>query len=217
MPRRRIFRVWQDPSQTIRIEDEASETLITAANIWPREAKRALRHVAFRLQRALKDELRNSRAGASRLVALSALTKDGSLFKVGQRRRRKTHPGGDRGKSLVQAIGYQSSDAGFGAFVGWLSPSAVRLGRIFQTGKTYQVTDKMRRFFWAAFRAGKGVIPLSASKTTIRIPARNFMDPVFAKFQPRIFSLFEARLIRNLGIFDDVEFSNVAAGLGFVA
>ena len=216
MARNRIFRVWQDPGQTIRIDDEVSETFTNAARIWPKESKRALRHVAFQLQKQMKAELRGSRAGAARLTALSGLTQTGSLtaFKTGRNRRRKSHPGGERGASLVQAIGYQQTDSGFGAFVGWLSPSAVRLGRIFQQGKTYEVTDKMRRLFWAAFRKNRGVLPIAASKTKIHIPTRNFMDPVHRKFRPKILSLFELRLARNLGIFDDQEFSSVARTLG---
>lgn len=64
--------------------------------------------------------------------------------------------------------------------IGWISKSAEELGLKHELSYTYRVTEKMRRYF-----AASG-IPLSKGKTTIKIPKRQTVTPVYKKNAPKI-------------------------------
>ena len=74
---------------------------------------------------------------------------------------------------LVNAVYVEQRPERMVADIGWMSNMAHRTGVKHEYGFEYPVTPKMRRFFWAMG------IPLSASKTRIKIPVRATYGPEY--------------------------------------
>ncbi len=88
---------------------------------------------------------------------------------------------------------------------GTFDPGLVGIVRRVQSGERITVTDKMRRFFGATRRKrpkvqtpGETYFPLRASTTTIEIPKRPILDPVFRAAKPRIPGRFEEKFWKAL-------------------
>jgi hypothetical protein len=86
---------------------------------------------------------------------------------------------------LVNAVGYQYNNGNL--LVGWLSRNAVFLGSIQEKGKRINVTDRMRRWFFAK---GSGV-----GDGIVDIPARPTFGPMFKFLEPKAVPYMEAKMI----------------------
>lgn len=87
---------------------------------------------------------------------------------------------------LQQAIGYQFDKNTDTLKVGWLSNSAKRLGNIQQEGLTRPMTEKMKRYFFAA--------GIPVKKSTVDIPARKTIDPMALYFRGKLGTYMDAKL-----------------------
>lgn len=90
---------------------------------------------------------------------------------------------------LQKAIGYQYDADAMKLTVGYLSKSAVRMGTMMENGYTKPVTDAVRKFFWS-----HGV-PISPSKTTIKVPPRPVMEPMRKVLMPQMVPYLESKLV----------------------
>lgn len=72
--------------------------------------------------------------------------------------------------------------------IGALSPRIVEFLDKVQKGKTTVITPAMRRSFWAAG------VPLNANKTTLVMPPRPLVDPVFRKMRPKLNTMLIERI-----------------------
>jgi hypothetical protein len=90
---------------------------------------------------------------------------------------------------LQKAIGYQYDGNAMRLEVGYLSPSALRLGKRLEEGYTKPVNEAVRKLFWS-----RG-IPISPSKSSIRIPARPVMQPMRRVLMPQMMPYIEKKLV----------------------
>lgn len=89
---------------------------------------------------------------------------------------------------LVNAVGYEYDAANTLVRVGWLSASAVKLGEKIEQGFSKTVTDKMRKYFWAAG------VPLSAKKE-INVAARHTFGPMQSILAPKASAHIEDKIL----------------------
>lgn len=105
---------------------------------------------------------------------------------------------------MVQAFRYHYDEESKTAVVGWLpkamggSTSGQILGQKLQEGQNLHITPKMRRMF---FRRG---FFLRKGKTTIDLPARPVVDPVWEWVRPKLMPHIDAKIRQYLaGELDD--------------
>ena len=164
------------------------------ADTFPGEFNRALRHIGWWLRKEMQDAVYRGGPASARWPRLSQIhamrTIDDAKAEQGRGKRKPpaTHPFG----RLVHAIGYRHDRAGMSVRIGWLSRSAAQQAQKIQKGERIRVTDRMRRFFWAAG------VPLSSHTREMVAPARNLIGPVYQEKRFEIQKRIEERILLNL-------------------
>lgn len=191
------------------VVQDASPELQAMARAYPDYMSRAIRHLAYRVKQELDAAVRRggvpgeskwperSRMHIYRRMDYMRRGKYAALAlkKTGKKRTtEKSTPDAfnrwkiDGGSGKLRARGamqgrmekgirYKEINA-MRVDVGALNPRVAQLLGIAQESREIQITPKMRRAFWAAG------VPLKKDKTSIRQPARDLVDAVYAKMEP---------------------------------
>lgn len=188
-------------------------SLETGARTTAPMIKKSLRQEAAWLRKVVVQGIRRQRPGGKQFAPLSPNTIAVRRF-LGFRGRKALIRNGD----LIGAVTTKSFSGGFGAFVGVLKNAKdsdgqklVNVARVLEEGAgpfVVQLTDKMRRFFFAALDASgikrnapSGPRPSGPSTpiVIIKIPARPFLQPVFDKVASKP-EVVRARMLSRLAI-----------------
>lgn len=173
----------------LRVEDTASPMLEHLAQAWPHEFNRALRHVGWRIQRDIKDSIYVGGVPGETWLPLTGFQQH-RIFDQAEGRPvlpRPHHFGG-----LINAVAYRHNPDRMAVTIGWTSPHSASLAQLLQEGFTVQVSDKMRRKFAAAGR------PLRKDRSTIRVPGRELIRPLFMAVKSEIPQWLEQRIQGHL-------------------
>lgn len=203
-------------SSGVFIVDNTTSFYQIAATNFPKESARALRHVSYLIMQTAKRYMANDGHGNP----LAPITKSRTLDKfAGRGSARKKKFAGDlstRSQGLQRAIKYDSKrNDPLSYLVGWASNDARRVSAPrFQKGQRRVMDDSMRRFLKAAAlsqpergKYRKYLFKLASLPNDTPIgknqKERQILDPVFNKWQGRIGTVFEKRLLRNLDNLSD--------------
>lgn len=170
--------------------------------------KRALAQEANWLRKVIVQGIRKQRPGGQQFAKLSRMTIATRRLQ-GFRGRKALIRNGD----LIGSINVKKFNGGFGAFVGILRTAKskdgerlinVALAHEYGIGPfTIQMTDKMRRFLFAAMAASR-IKPTSDGSgggtgvVVIRVQARPFFRPVFEKVAKP--ALIKDRMLRRVNL-----------------
>jgi hypothetical protein len=163
----------------ITVEDQASPWLKWAMHQFPDYQRQALKSAGWYGQKEIKAGIRSGAPGGHKYKERMPAKKRAKL----ERRKSSRFPWFGK---LVQAIGYQYLDAQGTVVIGWLSPSAVRLGQIHEGGTNRVVTPETRRRYFAA---GIGI-----SKKIIQVPKRPTIEPMAAELAPKWAPYIEGKI-----------------------
>lgn len=94
-----------------------------------------------------------------------------------------------KNRYMARAIGHDNKTLRNGVLVGWLSRSAIKWAKKYQTDHTQHVNGDMRRYFAAIG------IPLRKNKTLIHRRGDPFIKPYFNKNRKHMIKMFENRII----------------------
>lgn len=155
--------------------DGATPWLEYMAATKPEWLRKALKSFGWYSQQQIKAGIKSSAPGGRAYAEFMPPDMRARLEAVFGNRPKKRY--GPLGK-LVNAVGYEFDAGKQIVRVGWLSDSAVRLGENIEQGYSKTVTDKMRRYFWAAS------VSLSA-KSEISVAARRTFGPMQAILAPK--------------------------------
>lgn len=201
-------------SSGVFIIDDVTSFYTLASINFPSETARAIRHVSYLIMHSTKRYMANDSHGKP----LSELTKSRVLDKFHRGRtgtRRKKHAGdlNYQSRGLARAIHYDNRDGDpMSYLVGWASKDARRTtGPRFQGGSDRVMDSSMRKFLAKAAKElperskyRKILLSMAAKKDghKFEAPAREVIDPVFAKWRSKIGPIFEKRVLKNLGELD---------------
>ena len=169
-------------------------TIIDAATPWlefmaqtkPDWMRKSLKSFGYYSQQAIKAGIRKGAPGGQPYPELMPLEMINLLRAYYGGKARPNDP--FLGK-LINAVGYEYDAGNNLVRVGWLSNSAVKLGEKIEAGSVRaEITDKMRRFFWAS---GVGL----STKTQITVPARKTFGPMQAILAPKAAIYIENKII----------------------
>jgi hypothetical protein len=173
----------------IKIIDTATPFLKMVAREFPGEVQKAVKSSGWWMQQNIKQGIKSGAPGGEPYQQFSGLPK---LNRFNQKRDRfinvRRNPGKKPLGRLGQAVRYQFYSDSNRAIVGWISPSAEKLGTLHEEGGVIPITPQMRRQFWAAG------IPLGLGKTTIAIPKRPTIDPEYRENAPKVPGYLEQKL-----------------------
>jgi len=167
------------------IIDGATPWLQYMATTKPDWMRKALKSFGYFCQQQIKTGIRSGDPGGDQYSEFMPPDMRSSLITYhGGKPKRRFPPLG----KLVNAVGYEY-DAGDNIVrVGWLSASAVALGEKIEAGYEKVITEKMRRFFWAA---GVGL----SDKDAIDVPARHTYGPMQAILAPKAAAFIEDKVL----------------------
>ena len=156
----------------VELRDDASDLLKWMLATQPDWTRIILKSVGWMVQKEIKKGIHSGSPGGQNYPGRVDSSKRNELGELGNK---SDFPwlGG-----LSKAVGYSYQDGK--VVIGWTSNTAVWWGSRIEAGQTYEVTDKMRRWFFA-----HGV-PISKETTSITIPARKTYGPEFAVVEPLI-------------------------------
>lgn len=181
MSAKRKYKVYKSFGKFVSIEDGVTPLLQLMYLDAPNTFLRAARHVGYRTQKRLKEEIRSGTVAGRSIKEQSFLPKskrdaiqkrfEGDSDQLSQHYRRKKRFTGriKSHQNLVRAIGYEKRNDRIE--IGWLSRSAAKWAEMVQEGKTTVVTPKMKRYLSS--------IGLATNKRTIRMPRQNIIEPFF--------------------------------------
>lgn len=186
-----------------KVINTASGNLERLAKVLPKEFDKSLKSAGWWLKTEIQKGIAEGSPGGQRYSAftnvfLSRKRKakwltnpaDGKKYIQGSIAKKKHSPLG----RLKQATRYIWNPASHTVVLGWVSNSAEQIGTMHEMGgKTYQVTDKMRRFFWASG------MPISASKKSIFIPKRPTIAPEFRENKDKVAPYIEEKIFKIIG------------------
>jgi hypothetical protein len=167
------------------IIDGATPWLEYMATTKPDWMRKSLKSFGWYSQQQIKAGIKSSAPGGRGYVEFMPPDMRAKLEAVFGNRPKKRY--GPLGK-LVNAVGYEYDTAKNLVRVGWLSASAVKLGEKIEQGYTKAVTDKMRKYFWAAG------VSLSA-KSEINVAARHTFGPMQAMLAPKASAYIEDKIL----------------------
>lgn len=168
-----------------KIIDTATPFLTRIYNNNPNWIDKATKSAGWWLRKEIKEGIREEAPGGDSYTPYSDVTKSGMLdamrgrtkVKSGKRYRapRRYHLNKEHKPMgrLYSATRYRFYSDSHRALVGWINRSAERLGTMQEKGTKIKVTEKMRRFFFAA---GFG---MKKSTKYIKIPARPTIEPEY--------------------------------------
>ncbi len=172
----------------VEYNDFASPFMATVISNNPKWMASALKSAGWRVSREIKKGMRSRAPGGHPYAPPHLPNRLRSALEsiVGGKVKRYYRPMGN----LINAIGYDKTRAGAGVVtVGWLSRSAVYLGRKQQEGFQTPVTDKVRRTFAAAG------IKLSVGKTNLEAPSRPTFSPMESMLEGIARDQFETKML----------------------
>lgn len=223
MARRKKRKVFGKGAETrgttgIVVEDEVTPFMLIAAANFPKELDRAIRHVGFEIHDNVKRYIRRDGHNKSLTPIQEERTIDRARTR-GARLRRKKFAGdlNQKGKSIEKAVQYEHKEGSMKAIVGFASNDARKVsGKDFQEGRTYRVTMKMKKMFFALAEKSRGkqkrrllnLAHMPVNKK-IKIPGRPIFDPVYARLQSAIPRLLEKRVERNLNLLDEASYQAI--------
>ena len=165
--------------------DGATPWLQYMAATKPDWMRKALKSFGWYAQQQIKAGIRSGGPGGDQYAEFMPPDMRSSLIAYhGGKAKKKFPPLG----KLVNAVGYEYDAGNNIVRVGWLSASAVALGEKIEEGYDKIITDKMRRFFWAA---GVGL----SDKNDIEVPARHTFGPMQAILAPKAAVFMEDKII----------------------
>lgn len=165
--------------------DGATPWLEYMATTKPDWMRKALKSFGWYSQQQIKAGIRKGAPGGREYAEFMPPDMRARLEAVFGNRPKKRY--GPLGK-LVNAVAYEYDAGKEIVRVGWLSGSAVRLGEKIEQGYSKAVTDKMRRYFWAAG------ISLSG-KSEINVAARRTFGPMQAILAPKAAAYIEDKIL----------------------
>lgn len=189
-------------SHFVKINDEATPFLNRVANNLPEQFDRALKSTGWWLRGEIRAGIAQGAPGGQPYKPFSGLPtkltretshyrkaiktgRDTSRIRRYQKITRKDRRPLGRLGPAVRYRYYQDSRR---VVIGWISPSAEKLGTLHEKGGQVAITPKMRRMFFAAG------IGLSAGKTHIYIPKRPTIEPEYMEKAPKIPKYIEDKI-----------------------
>lgn len=167
----------------VEITDSASPWVEWAAKEFPKFTASALKSTGWMMQKEIKKGI-TSKAPGGKAYLPTMPAKKRKLFEQAFGRVAKgQYP--VMGK-LKQAIGYEFNKKRMEVTVGWLSISAVQLGKKLEEGFRTPVSDRTRR---ALARVG-----IFARSDTWDVPPRPTIGPMFDYLEPRIHPYLEEKI-----------------------
>ena len=172
-----------------KINDTTTPLLDFLALSLPKEFNKALGSLGFWIRNELKGGVDKGGPTGLDWPDLSRVQSYRILddAKGGKQRAPATHPF----STLNRALAYKLNKDSMSVHIGWLSKSAARYGARLQAGFDTPITEKMRRFFYAA---DFGLIKTGS----IRTPGRPLMLPVFEHVEAQIPQRIEAKIAEYL-------------------
>lgn len=172
----------------LEIQDQAQPYLEHLAKTFPKEFNKALKYaVGAETRQRLVDAIA---AGGPKSRKWPRLAE---IYKTKGARPRFIRKSGSRrfyGR-MARAISYYFDPRQQRVIIGWGSESAEKIYREnLATGSTSKVTPKLQRFWYMSKK------PLSPERSSIKIPARPLIEPVWKEEGPDILRHFEERLLR---------------------
>ena len=168
----------------ISFEDGASPWLEWAAKEIPAFAASALKSTGWMMQKKIKEGIKSKAPGGVPYAPTMKAKRRKALDRAFGREAKSSYP--VLGK-LRKAIGYQFDKRHLEVTVGWLSLSAVQLGKRLEEGFQTPTSYGMRLAFAAA---GLGM-PRKGSFTT---PARPTIGPMYDALQSKIYPYMEDQI-----------------------
>ena len=170
----------------VRIEylDSASPWLEWAAKEYPHYATRALKSAGYWVSSEIKKGIKAESPGHSRYTPTLPTQTRNLIDSAFGKKEKKGYPILGR---LRSAIGYEYEKHNNAVRVGWLSISAVRLGKRHEEGFTTKVTAKMRK---ALAAVGLGM----SGKSFFRAPPRPTIEPMYNALHKRIAPYMEEKI-----------------------
>lgn len=165
--------------------DGSTPWLEYMATTKPDWMRKALKSFGWYSQQQIKAGIRSGSPGGRAYAEFMPADMRAKLEEIFGNSPKKRY--GPLGK-LVNAVGYQYDATNNLIRVGWLSDSAVKLGEKIEQGYSKAVTDKMRRYFWAAG------VPLSG-KNQIDVPGRHTYGPIQAILAPKAAAHIEDKIL----------------------
>ena len=165
--------------------DGATPWLEYMATTKPDWMRKALKSFGWYSQQQIKAGIKSRAPGGRAYADFMPPDMRARLEAVFGNRPKKRY--GPLGK-LVNAVGYQFDAGKQIVRVGWLSDSAVRLGENIEQGYSRAITDKMRKYFWAAG------VQLS-TKSEISVAARHTFGPMQAILAPKAAAHIEDKIL----------------------
>lgn len=170
----------------VKIEylDSASPWLEWAAKEYPNYATRALKSAGYWVSQEIKKGIKSGAPGGQRYAPTLPTHTRQLIDMAFGKKEKKDYPILGR---LRNAIGYEYEKNNNAVRVGWLSISAVRLGKRLEDGFTTKVTAKMRK---ALAAVGLGM----SGKSFFRAPPRPTIEPMYNALHKRIAPYMEEKI-----------------------
>jgi len=195
---------------------EAAKALMDLPGIFQRAKAAALASVGYQLQQELKMEAKRSLTGAGYLhwpplnphTGVMSRTHDKSgryrglgykttRYKTGDRKGQVIYRGSTRTQPfsrLINAVRYAVDDDDSLVEIGFIERNAklYQMLNLAATGFETTVTPRMRKHLF-----GSG-FPLKAGTTTLKTPARPWVEPVRKATEGKVFQHFEAKFLEAI-------------------
>lgn len=167
----------------VEITDSASPWLEWAAKEFPKFAASALKSTGWMMQKEIKKGI-TSRAPGGRPYPASIPAGKRKLFDkaFGKEPKARYNPMG----RLRQAIGYQFDKRRQEVTVGWLSISAVRLGKRLEEGFSIPVSERMRTALAA--------VGIATSSKHFTVLPRPTIGPMYDVLESQIYPYMEGKI-----------------------
>lgn len=169
----------------ISFEDGASPWLEWAAKEIPKFAASALKSTGWMMQKKIKEGIKSKAPGGVPYAPTVPARKRKLIDMAFGKEPRAQYP--VLGK-LRKAIGYQFDKRHLEVTVGWLSLSAVQLGKRHEEGFDIPVTNRMR--FALIYGMWSGI----TKKRVFRVPARPTIGPMYDALQNKIYPYMEDQI-----------------------
>lgn len=187
--------VYFDQTFGVRMDvlDGGGEYLRHLAQDFPKEFDRALKSIGYQLRIKMITAVRQGGSRSAKWAAVSGVKDvgDSSVKKGSVLRRTRARsfygqmgaPGGKKGKS---PIAYVVDKTAHKVTVGWMGFESRKLAAKIQEGFDIPVTTKMRKHFFAS--------GLGLDKTSINVPGRPLVQPVWDDDGKELLRKFELRI-----------------------
>lgn len=200
----------------MKIVDLATPEMQKLAAVFPKELKKALSSTGWWLKKEIQEGIAAGAPGGQPYLPKTPVYLSGDTYeqynysnrhkgkKLKQRsiktvrqdnqlyiERGYKESGKPMGK-LKSAVRYIMDSDGNMVQIGWVTPSAERIGTMQEKGAVHTVTNKMRRYYWANAR------PISGSKGQIVLPKRPTIAPEYRENAPHVAPYIQRRIDKYL-------------------